>query len=63
MTRAQAINLVNLYDGIFPKKNLKNYLEYFNISELDFYKTIDKWVNKELFEKTSSGWKPKYKIS
>ena len=47
---------------VFSRRVFKNYWNT-NISELDFYKTIDKWVNKELFEKTSSGWKPKYKIS
>ena len=63
MTREQAINLVNLYDGIFPEEHLKKYLEYFKISESEFHKNIDKWANKELFEKTNTGWKPKYKIS
>ena len=29
MTRDQAINLVNLYDGVFPKEHVDKYLEYF----------------------------------
>ena len=62
MSRDQAINLVNLYDGIFPEEHVKKYSEYFKITESDFFKNIDKWANKDLFEKTNTGWKPKYKI-
>ena len=63
MTRDQAINLVSLYDGVFPEEHVDKYLKYFGISESKFFENIDKWANKELFEKKNSGWKPKYKIT
>ena len=28
----------------------------------EFDKTIDKWANKDLFEKIGSEWQPKFKI-
>ena len=62
MTRDQAINLVNLYDGIFPEEHVQKYLNYFGIKESSFFENIDKWANKDLFEKKNSGWEPKYKI-
>ncbi len=62
MTREQAKNLVELYDGVFPEEHLSNYLKYFQMSESEFFKNIDKWANKELFNKTNKGWKPKFKI-
>ena len=62
MTRDQAINLVNLYDGVFPKEHVDKYLEYFGISDAKFFENIDKWANKKLFEKKNSVWKPKFKI-
>ena len=36
MSRDQAINLVKIYDGIFPEEHLKSYLSYFNINEAIF---------------------------
>ena len=62
MTRDQAKNLVELYDGVFPEEHLTQYLDYFKITEDEFFKNIDKWANKELFKKTNSGWKQKFKI-
>ena len=62
MTREQAKNLVKLYDGIFPEQHLNHYINYFQISEGDFFKNIDKWANRDLFSKTNKGWKPKFKI-
>ena len=60
MTRDAAKNLVKLYDGIFPEEHIQLYLEYFNISEGEFYEVIDRMANKELFEKTNKIWKPKF---
>jgi N-acetyl sugar amidotransferase len=62
MTRDQAKNLIELYDGIFPDGHLKDYLFYFNMTEGEFFENIDKLANKDLFKKTNRGWKPKFKI-
>ena len=51
MNRTQAINLVKLYDNHFPEEHLKLYLDYYEMKERDFLEVIDKWANKELFEK------------
>ena len=47
---------------VFPEEHVEKYLKYFGVSESKFFENIDKWANKELFEKGNSGWKPKYKI-
>ncbi len=63
MTRDQAVNLVNLFDGKYPSKYLKDYLKYFNLSKEEFDKILDKWVNKNLFYKNNKNiWKPNFKI-
>ncbi len=62
MSRDQAINLVKIYDGIFPEEHLKSYLSYFNINEETFFETIDKFANQELFTKSNKLWKPKFEI-
>ncbi len=62
MTRSQAINLVKIYDNSYPKEFVKTYLDYYQLTIKEFNEIIDKWVNKNLFEKTKDGWQPKFKI-
>ncbi len=52
MTRKQGMNLVKKYDGAFPEKYVDLYLEYFGLTGPQFDEIIDKWANKELFEKS-----------
>lgn len=62
MDRDQAINLVRIYDGMYPEEYIKTYLEYYKIDKENFDAIIDKWANKELFEKKNSRWSPKFQI-
>lgn len=62
MDRKQALNLVNLYDGKFPDEFVDTYLDYYKITRSDFDFVIDRWTNKELFEKINGYWKPKFKV-
>ena len=62
MTRDQAISLVNLYDNNYPENFLDLYLDYYEMTEDDFNKIIDKWVNKDLFDKVNGRWQPTFTI-
>jgi N-acetyl sugar amidotransferase len=62
MTRDQAINLVNLYDGLYPDEFIEVYLEYFQMSKDEFDRIIDYWANKDLFSKVNGRWEPKFLI-
>lgn len=62
MDRNQALNLVRLYDGIFPDNYLQTYLQYFEMSLEEFNLVLDKYANKDLFEKVNNFWKPKFKV-
>ena len=62
MTRDQAISLVNLYDNNYPENFLELYLDYYKMNEDEFNSIIDKWVNKELFEKINGRWQPTFTI-
>ena len=62
MTRDQAINLVNLYDNQPPKANFEAYAKYYGISMELFLETIDKFANKNLFEKVDGEWKPLFEV-
>ena len=60
MTRDQAIALVQLYDHLFPKKYLKDYLKYFEISNNQLNKIIDKFANKKVLVKEKNYWKQNF---
>ena len=60
MSREQAVNLVNLYDGHYPAEFIKQYLEYYQMTQQEFDDVLDKWVNKALFEKQDGRWKSKF---
>ncbi|NBP41337.1 MAG: N-acetyl sugar amidotransferase, partial [Actinobacteria bacterium] len=60
--REQAMNLVKLYDGKYPEQFIDLYLDYYQMSQQEFDATIDKWVNKSLFEQKNNRWKPTFKI-
>ncbi len=63
MTRQEGIELVNKYDGNCGPQYLKEFCDYLEITEKEFWSIADKFVNKDLFEKDNSGkWIPKFKV-
>jgi N-acetyl sugar amidotransferase len=62
MSREQAVNLVNLYDGHYPEEFIETYLEYFEMTLAEFDAVFDKWVNTDLFEKIDGRWEPKFTV-
>lgn len=63
LSRQQGILLAELYDNHFPTEYIDSYLDYYQMSEKAFNETIDKFVNKELFNKNENGkWIPNFRI-
>ena len=62
MDRDQALNLVKMFDGHFPSENLETYCEYYEMTEDDFLKVLDKWANKDLFKKQDGRWVSQFEI-
>ncbi|MCW6037900.1 N-acetyl sugar amidotransferase [Spirulina subsalsa FACHB-351] len=62
MTREQAVNLVQLYDGHYPEEFIPDYLEYYQMTQQEFDDVLDKWANRYLFEKVNNRWTPKFTI-
>ncbi len=61
MSRDQAINLVKLYDHIFPKIFLKDYLKYYELEKKDLQMIFDKFANRNVLKKHNNYWKQKFK--
>ena len=60
MTREQALNLVKMYDNAYPHDLISTYLEYYNMSKIEFDAVLDKYANKDLFNKIDGIWQPKF---
>lgn len=63
MDRAQAVNLVRLYDGYYPEEFVQLYLDYYQMTHSEFDAVLDRYANKELFEKIGGRWKPKFMVA
>lgn len=61
MTREQAVQLVRMYDDMIPEKYFEEYCDYYKMPMKEFLEVIDKWANKDLFEKKNR-WVPKFNI-
>lgn len=62
MDREQAKNLVSIYDNYYPQNFIETYLDYYQLDIGEFNNVIDKFANKELFEKIAGKWQPKFEI-
>ena len=62
MQRDQALNLVRMYDNFYPEPFIEMYLKYFEMSKYEFDEVLDKWTNKNLFEKIDGIWSPKFEV-
>ena len=60
MTRDQALNLVKMYDNAYPRDLIDTYLEYYKMTKEEFDAVLDKYANKDLFEKVDGIWEPKF---
>lgn len=62
MTRQQALNLVKAFDNQYPEEFIDMYLEYYEMTKDEFDKVLDKYANKDLFEKQNGIWQPKFVV-
>jgi hypothetical protein len=62
MDRSQALNLVRMYDGLYPSELIDLYLDYYQMTSDEFEDVLDRFANKDLFEKVNGRWTPKFNI-
>jgi N-acetyl sugar amidotransferase len=63
ITREEGVALVHKYDGEFPKKYFRDFLEYTQMTEEKFWKVVDGFRSPHLWEKASGEWKLKHKVA
>lgn len=62
ITREEGIRLVKENDHKFDPVAVEDFCKFLGYSERQFWGIVDKFYNKELFEKTDGGWKLKNPI-
>lgn len=63
LSREDAIWLVKEYDGKCGEQYIQLACDYMNISKEEFWRVVDSYVNKKLFEKDKNGcWIPKFEV-
>lgn len=62
LSRQEAVEIVNKYDGEYPEKNIPVFLDYYKMSKKEFDAILDKHVNKRLFKKVNKIWRPTFTI-
>jgi hypothetical protein len=55
MTREKGMELVKEFEGKIPEQYLDQYLKDFEMVRDDFSKCMDKFTNKDLFQKDENG--------
>lgn len=63
MTRSEAVELVNAKQDEFPKEYFQDFLNYHDLTEAQFWETVEKFRNHDIWEKTNNQWKLKYPLS
>ena len=63
ITREEGVNLIKKFDGEFPAKYFKEFLEYTELTEELFWEGINRWRSPHLWGKNVEGeWKLKHTI-
>ncbi len=60
MTRKQGLALVRRYDGEYPEPYIKDYLNYFGMTQDEFDAALDRHANHNLFKKVDRHWRPTF---
>tara|TARA_Y100000389_G_C17468010_1_gene527496 strand:- start:2943 stop:4124 length:1182 start_codon:yes stop_codon:yes gene_type:complete len=62
ITRDEAVSLVARFDGEFPEKHFKTFLDYCDISEDTFWNTVDSWRPRHIWKKVNEQWLLRRKV-
>jgi N-acetyl sugar amidotransferase len=56
ITREEGVALVKKFDGEFPEKYFKDFLEYCSLSEEEFHVIVDSWRADHIWKKQGQDW-------
>jgi hypothetical protein len=63
ITREEGVALVKRYDGEFPAKYFKEFLEFCSMPESEFHEIVDSWRADHLWTQVNGEWKLKRTVA
>lgn len=63
ITREEGVSLVRRYDGEFPSKHFREFLEYTDLSEQRFWEIVDGYRPPHLWEAKGGQWRLKHQVA
>lgn len=63
ITREEGVKLVQKFDQEFPNKFFKEFLEYIDTTEDEFWATVNKFRSPHLWKKVGADWKLRHTVS
>jgi hypothetical protein len=63
ITRDEGVALVRRYDGEFPSRYFKDFLESLDIDEEHFWQVVDSWRRPNIWDKAAGEWNLKHEVS
>lgn len=62
ITRDEGVALVHRFDGEFPNRYFKDFLEYIGTSQDRFWEIVDGFRSPHLWERTMEGWQLRHRV-
>ncbi len=62
INRDEAMALVRRYDGEFPQKHFKEFLQYVDITEDEFWQVVDSWRQPHIWTKDGNEWRLRHAV-
>lgn len=56
ITREEAVHLVQKYDQEFPQRHYADFLEYVEMTDAEFWETVDQFRSPHLWRQSKNGW-------
>lgn len=63
ITRDEGVALVKRYDGEFPQKYFKEFLDYLGIGEGHFWRVVDRYRAPHIWRKVNGKWKLRHTVA
>ena len=62
LTREEGVALMKRYEGEFPEKYFKDFLDFLDITEEHFWEVVDSWRAPHLWENVEGEWRLKFPV-
>lgn len=62
ITREEAVHLVRKYDQEFPSRYYADFLEYIDMTDAEFWETVDQFRSPHLWKQTANGWELRHVV-